>query len=467
MLKQMKGVKYDSTDEDEYSDEDEEEEEKKEEKKFDIDERLKKTKLKNSKIHHLDRKLLFCWEGIESDKKVSLHMLKNNFIKQVDGFNPTEKVVQKQYREGKDFLRIFKNELIIHQGSHEDYTPENYAKKSHLYRIYCLTQLNSRAVEVDCKKSMLNSNDIFVLVAPNSTYFWSGAQSTDGKKQIAIKFVKILNPEGNDFSAISEGFEPEEFWEDFEDESGNYETQKLKYSQGTCYECTVMNDGNYRVMNIGLVGQHFLSDDLFQQHYTMIFEFPEIVFIWYPKENVSKREMKNAMLAAESLFEEEEDEDEEEEEEGEEGEKKEKKPKKKNIPVPIVEIYKEKESRQLRQAFPEWSKNLKYQDKFDRMNEKKIKKFNETIKAAFPFLKVIRKRYRNLLTDDENVNIHNLVTLYNTAKKRRDWNSFKDAVFELSTDRFEFSEDFAAEFYKFVILSNDNKKKMEEDEEEN
>jgi len=284
-------------------------------------------------------------------------------------------------------------------------------------------------------------NDSFVLISRNRTYLWVGAHVPDAKKNIAIKFVEVLKRlrKQNPFSSLAEGLEPENFFEEMNDESGEYETAKFKFSGSSVHECSLTSTGDYRVMHIGSIGQPIVAEDLNTSRFTTLFKFDNLVYIWYPSENVEEREKKNANAAVQSILDDEVDEEDYE-------------LKKELISkISVVEIYKGKEPKKFQGLFPAWAKPKEFVDKFVVENEEKQKKLMERIKLAYPFLEKMRIKYKQFLTGDENVNIHNILTLFEVGESRRDWNTFKNAIIDLSNDKFKFTEDFCVDFYKYVL----------------
>lgn len=85
-----------------------------------------------------------------------------------------------QGHEPAHFLRIFKGRMIIFKGGHasgfrnvrehETYDPS----KPRLFQVKGTSDEDTRAVEVDCVASSLDTEDVFVLDGPSGTYMWIG-----------------------------------------------------------------------------------------------------------------------------------------------------------------------------------------------------------------------------------------------------------------------------------------------------
>lgn len=69
-----------------------------------------------------------------------------------------------------------------------------------------------RAVQVAEKASSLNSDDVFVLETPSTTYIWNGLASSDDEKSLGVEVAGLVSP-GRDPVPVAEGEEPAEFWD--------------------------------------------------------------------------------------------------------------------------------------------------------------------------------------------------------------------------------------------------------------
>lgn len=452
--KKIEASKGKTADEDDYEEEpdNEEGEEEATEEQDEVKKRKKKQDMKKMKSL-LSRKILFCWEGSESLKLPSLHLLKNCFTKHeemevIDEHNQFSKVVQKQFREGKDFLTIFENQLTFHSGSSDNYSQKEFKKKPHLYRVYILNKLNCRLVEVDCKKVSLNSNDCFLLIGSQEKlkFFWMGSFCSKEKRELAL--LRMQQEKMTDFKPVKEAQEPEDFWESMVSESGDYEQEKLNYRTGEIFECFLNSKGQYRVMKIGeMRNSRFFADDFAHTHYTMIFMFDEMSFIWYPTDIPTKRERRNAQEAMKFLLKGDEDYEEDEEDQAPEFE----------------EVYAGKENRRFKSIFPQWYNRVKYKDYVQTNIERRMQQHSETVQKAYPFLDIMRKRYHHLLTDDENANVYNIVFLYKKAQKAKDFVALQTSLEKFQTEKFKFSEEFMAELFTFVLKEKQKQKKDDDD----
>jgi len=113
-------------------------------------------------------------------------------------------------------LGLFKGKFIIHRGGHASGFKNSTEKTStaaenRLYHIKGTTQLNTKAVEVDCKSSSLNSNDCFVLVTPKNAFTWFGKFATGDERAVAKTVAETLMAPSK-VDAVFEGKEKDDFW---------------------------------------------------------------------------------------------------------------------------------------------------------------------------------------------------------------------------------------------------------------
>jgi len=374
----------------------------------------KSADVKKKRIAYLTRKILYCWEGAESDKKVAARILKENFHGYAsDAINPAVVLTLYEGKESKHFMRVFEHIMTIHRGKSTD-SRESY--DSALYRIYCKTDpedgssYNSKAVEVVRRKSSLNSNDIFVLVSTKTAYIWVGSYAGSSNKKIAFKLAQAIITGNKRVLAIDEDQEPEEFWEDLGQISVNdkYPVDKINYERGNVFECTITSNNNFRVMDIGNVGDNILQADLTDCHYPLIFDFTDTMFIWYPLTNPDptiRYLVRNAVYQLTLP----------ESEESEEAEK--------QTPdfhevcvagndkVKVYEEYRDNETANFKMVFPMWRTNRIFVDQHALDKQRDEEERSATIMQALPFLQILREKHPYLLQSDEHVNIHNTVEL--------------------------------------------------------
>ncbi|QQP51483.1 Uncharacterized protein FKW44_012862, partial [Caligus rogercresseyi] len=80
--------------------------------------------------------------------------------------------------------------------------------RSTLYQIHGIDRLRTRAIEVECSASSLNTNDCFVLITKKGpNYIWFGKSSIGDEREMAKLYLS-----GEDYEGIYEGLEAAGFW---------------------------------------------------------------------------------------------------------------------------------------------------------------------------------------------------------------------------------------------------------------
>ncbi|XP_049884120.1 gelsolin-like [Pectinophora gossypiella] len=180
-----------------------------------------------------DAYVVYIWIGSEaaaSDKKAAFE-LASELEDQLDGATVVQVPAGK---EPKHFLNIFKGNLAILLGSSDDdYKPKNprgsYEDDNiRLFRVEG-TELgvDMRAVQVSETADVLEDDDVFVLETSGVVYVRNGKESDVQEQEAALSFVKAVVGEEKEVTVVSQGEEPEEFWdalggvpEEKEDSSG-------------------------------------------------------------------------------------------------------------------------------------------------------------------------------------------------------------------------------------------------------
>ncbi|KAL9658706.1 hypothetical protein ABK040_005861 [Willaertia magna] len=444
---------------------------------------IKPLNIKKKKIHYLPRRILYCWEGSESKEVVSSRVLKRNFQHFAsDPVNPATIVTLKEGKENEHFMKIFEHIMVIHKGS----LRSKRKPQPLLYRIYCKTVANSKAVEVERKRVNLNSNDVFVLVGPNTAYVWVGNLSSGKKKEIAFKLTQSIIPgEHIDVTAIDEGFECEEFW-DLLGENNHYQyvTDKLNYSQGVVFECSVTQDllnpqeNVLRVMSVGEVGQQFLQPDLVNTHQVLILDYTDVLFVWYPSTPSKASRQMSLNAVAYILKADLNDEMQEDEENGVtepkinnttlqfirpfEGEAEDATLEIPRFPrsVLVYEVERGMEPPSFRSGFPIWREEKPYIDVHEERLRREKDEDSKLISKSLPFLQIVREKYPFLITNDEFVNVHNMVHIIKLARLcKNNYDMLFVAMEQLEEEYKEvidfgdYFEEFAGDLFKFVVTN--------------
>lgn len=145
--------------------------------------------------HGREAHIVYLWQGAKSpaDERAACAFLAVAIDDHFGG-EPVQVRVE-QGHEPRHFLEIFKGCLVIHQGGYDSQNKtEATAKAKRLYHVKGSNSYNTKAVEVDCSASRLNSGDCFFLRSPRQNYIWCGRGSNgderDMAKALAAKLVK-------------------------------------------------------------------------------------------------------------------------------------------------------------------------------------------------------------------------------------------------------------------------------------
>ena len=119
-----------------------------------------------------------------------------------------------QGKEPAHFLAMFQGQLIVYKGGHSssfdgEESQDQKVADTHLLQIHGRTPLTTFASEVSLKGSSLNTNDCFVLVAPQGSWVWLGKGSTGDEKEMAKGIGNLYD---KDPTMVYEGQEKDEFW---------------------------------------------------------------------------------------------------------------------------------------------------------------------------------------------------------------------------------------------------------------
>jgi hypothetical protein len=160
--------------------------------------------------------IIYFWQGLDSsqDEKGASALLATQLDDQYGGAPVQVRVVQN--KEPEHFLGLFKGKFIIHRGGHASGFKNSTEKTStaaanRLFHVKGTTELNTKAVEVDCKASSLNSNDCFVLVTPKNAITWFGKFATGDERNVAKSVAETLMAPSK-VEAVFEGKEKDDFW---------------------------------------------------------------------------------------------------------------------------------------------------------------------------------------------------------------------------------------------------------------
>ncbi|CAD7966095.1 unnamed protein product [Amoebophrya sp. A120] len=186
----------------------------------------------------IEEALLYFWQGEDStaDEKGASAILCAKFDTERFGGQATQiRVVQG--KEPSNFLRLFAGKMILHKGGCDsgfrstrasaEETSGDSKSDLKLYHIRGLTPSECKALEITVDAKLLNSNDVLALVsATKSSYLWVGkgasAEEQELGKELCTKLLanKTASTTSSStttplFETITEGSEPDSFWELF------------------------------------------------------------------------------------------------------------------------------------------------------------------------------------------------------------------------------------------------------------
>ncbi|XP_069050005.1 gelsolin-like [Lepisosteus oculatus] len=157
-----------------------------------------------------EQHIIYTWQGQKStqDELAASAFLTVKLDDSMGGSPVQVRVTQGQ--EPAHLLSLFKGKpLIIHSGGTSRKGGQTAAPGKRLFHIRQSSTKATRAVEVKACASSLNTNDVFVLKAPDATYVWRGVGATEEEVAAAKHVVAMLKGSA---SEVSEGKEPAGFW---------------------------------------------------------------------------------------------------------------------------------------------------------------------------------------------------------------------------------------------------------------
>uniref|UniRef100_A0A673XAB2 Gelsolin n=1 Tax=Salmo trutta TaxID=8032 RepID=A0A673XAB2_SALTR len=161
--------------------------------------------------------VIYMWQGVDSsqDEIGASAILAAQLDDELGGgavqviFNQDVRVIQG--KEPAHLMSLFGGQpMVVHQGGTSREGGQAQAADTQLFQVRSNPAGCTRAVEVDVAASNLNSNDVFVLVTPASSFIWVGKGTSDSEKHGAQKLSDLL---GVSASELAEGEEADDFWD--------------------------------------------------------------------------------------------------------------------------------------------------------------------------------------------------------------------------------------------------------------
>jgi len=179
-----------------------------------------------------------------------------------------------QGKEPPHFIAMFDGAMTVYIGDADD---TNYEPvKPYLLQVRGSSSHESRATQVELRAASLNSNDVFVLVAENTTYIWCGKGSTGDEREVA---KKIATKERIEATTVYEGQEKEEFWSAIGGKEEYASDKRLAVddaeSPPRLFQCSNAT-GNLRAEEV----INFSQSDLIEDD-VMLVDVGHTIFLWY------------------------------------------------------------------------------------------------------------------------------------------------------------------------------------------
>ena len=171
------------------------------------------------------RHIIYFWLGTTSsaDEKGAAAYLAAEMDREMGGAPVQVRVTQG--KEPAHFRALFKGRVIVHAEGKassfktvsQDWSTDGTEGAAGLYHVKGTTEVNTMGTQVRLHCSSLNSEDAFVLVAPQTVYVWEGNGCIPEETTVASNIATILAQDykgsgGRQVVRVKEGAEPEAFW---------------------------------------------------------------------------------------------------------------------------------------------------------------------------------------------------------------------------------------------------------------
>lgn len=245
--------------------------------------------------------IIYFWQGSQSsqDEKAASALQAVKLDNELNGKAVQVRVVQGC--EPRHFIKMFAGKMIIFSGGkasgfknvHDHDTYDVDGKRLFQVRGTCLDDM--RAVQVQEEASSLNSEDVFILEIPSKTFLWIGQDSDSAEVEIAPELVKLVSP-GQEVIEISEGEEPDEFWEALGGKN-DYSKTALDFNKPILEPRLFHCQESGRVVKISNFEQNdLMADDV------MILDSGKEIYVWIGPE-AKEEEKENGLKMAKKYLE--------------------------------------------------------------------------------------------------------------------------------------------------------------------
>uniref|UniRef100_A0A8C5D217 Villin like n=1 Tax=Gadus morhua TaxID=8049 RepID=A0A8C5D217_GADMO len=154
--------------------------------------------------------ILYMWQGRHAtrDEVTACAFQAVNVDNSLQGAAVQVRVVMG--KEPRHFLAIFKGKLILFEGGTGRPGVAPPSTDTRLFQVRGTSELNTKATEVPARASSLNTNDVFLLKTPATSYLWYGKGCSGDERLMGRAMSDVLSKE--DKQVVMEDQEPAEFW---------------------------------------------------------------------------------------------------------------------------------------------------------------------------------------------------------------------------------------------------------------
>ncbi|XP_064474510.1 gelsolin, cytoplasmic-like isoform X1 [Ornithodoros turicata] len=248
-----------------------------------------------------ERYVIYFWQGNESsqDEKAASAIWAVKLDNDLCGKAIQVRVVQGH--EPEHFLRIFKGRMIIFTGGHasgfrnlRDHDTYD-VDGTRMFHVKGTSDVNVRAVQVAEVAASLNSEDVFVLETPKTTYLWIGEFADESEVAMGRNVAKLVSPD-REAVLLKESEEPDEFWQSIGGK-GDYQKGHTEESNplldARLFKCSTAT-GKLRVEQMCNFSQEDLDEDD-----VMMLDSGDEIYIWIGKGSTEEERSKSLEVAME------------------------------------------------------------------------------------------------------------------------------------------------------------------------
>jgi len=237
--------------------------------------------------------IIYFWQGNNSstDEKGASALIAKDMDDARGGAPVQVRVVEG--KEPNHFLRLFKGKMVIHSGGvasgfkNKNEKDTSAPSEVALYHVRGTNELNTRGVQVESKAVSLNSNDVFVLLTPDTMYVWRGKGANEDEKKYGSTIGTILQGKRK-LAVQDEGKELAGFWDALGGKA-EYASEGYLYDsprEPRLFQCSNAS-GSFSVEELF----NFTQEDLDQNDIFLLDTYSE-VYVWVgDKSNETEKKM--------------------------------------------------------------------------------------------------------------------------------------------------------------------------------